>query len=87
MEPLNEANGYSSKNAFKGRLIFGLYGKACPKVSQIDFTALNRTDARITHAVGSPCGQLLDSFRLFLGDAHGTLSFLYQARYFCGHSV
>ncbi len=32
MEPLNEANGYSSKNAFKGRLVFGVYGKACPKV-------------------------------------------------------
>lgn len=32
MEPLNEANGYSSKNAYKGKLVFGLYGKACPKV-------------------------------------------------------
>lgn len=36
MEPLNKANGYSSKNAFKGRLVFGLYGKACPKASQVE---------------------------------------------------
>lgn len=34
MEPLNEANGYSSKNAFKGRLVFGVYGKESPKVGQ-----------------------------------------------------
>lgn len=32
MEPLNESNGYSSSNAYRGKLVFGLYGKACPKV-------------------------------------------------------
>ena len=35
MEPLNEANAYSSKNAFRGRLVFGMYGEACPKASHV----------------------------------------------------
>lgn len=34
MERLTEANNYSSANAYRGKLVFGLYGKACPKVSK-----------------------------------------------------
>jgi hypothetical protein len=31
MEPLNEANGYSSAGAYTGRIEFALYGKEAPK--------------------------------------------------------
>jgi len=52
MEPLNEANGYSSKNAFKGRLVFGVYGKACPKVKR--FFALSRSLAHLVMLLRPP---------------------------------
>ncbi|CAM9412593.1 unnamed protein product [Discosporangium mesarthrocarpum] len=31
MEPLNESNNFSSVNAYRGKMLFGLYGKAAPK--------------------------------------------------------
>lgn len=31
MEPLTEANNYSSYNAYRGKVVFGLYGKEAPK--------------------------------------------------------
>eukprot|EP00904_Undaria_pinnatifida_P012130 jgi/Undpi1/8047/HiC_scaffold_24.g10519.m1 len=54
MEPLNEANGYSSKNAYKGRLVFGLYGKACPKAAEnfLRYATADRFNGEPSYAAG-----------------------------------
>ncbi|CAM9582136.1 unnamed protein product [Scytosiphon promiscuus] len=54
MEPLNAANGYSSKNAFKGRLVFGVYGKAFPKAADnfLRYVRADRSNGEPSYASG-----------------------------------
>ncbi|CAM9149348.1 unnamed protein product, partial [Ectocarpus fasciculatus] len=54
MEPLNEANGYSSKNAFKGRLVFGVYGKESPKAAEnfLRYVRADRSNGEPSYASG-----------------------------------
>ncbi|CAM9131029.1 unnamed protein product [Pylaiella littoralis] len=54
MEPLNEANGYSSKNAFKGKLVFGVYGEACPKAAEnfLRYVRADRSNGEPSYASG-----------------------------------
>ncbi|CAM9394163.1 unnamed protein product [Ectocarpus sp. 12 AP-2014] len=54
MEPLNEANGYSSKNAFKGRLVFGVYGKGSPKAAEnfLRYVRADRSNGEPSYASG-----------------------------------
>jgi hypothetical protein len=48
MEPLNEANGYSSAGAYTGRIEFALYGKDAPKTVAQFMQFLQPTEMKST---------------------------------------